>query len=197
MKRILSIMAAIVCLWGCGKDSLTDFESEADRYIGTYELADMHWEGSAIDLNNDGRGYWALLQEYIHIIGYYEPNHYATIEMAKTISPEYNVPAIAVNVRLPFPEYVYEDGRYHAEGLQYIPMTIRVENLNDKYDIGRIQINIYDESDVELGDIYELCIEEMTEKGFNVSMRCTLLHEDANEVQTFDTDYLNFTYTRK
>ena len=48
MKRILSIMAAIVCLWGCGKDSLTDFESEADRYIGTYELADMHWEGSAI-----------------------------------------------------------------------------------------------------------------------------------------------------
>lgn len=198
MKRILTIILIAASICACDSYTQPDsFEAKAAMYLGEYELTKAHWEGLAIDLNDDGRGSWDLLNEYIYAFGYYEPYHNATVTMGKTSETYFgDAPYISVNVHLPFPAYTYEDGSYRVIGIKYIPMTIRVDNLDYKNRIARIIFKEYDEDTERAGDIYNLVITEMTEHGFNLRLNCSLLHEDANGIQTVNRNYLNYTYTR-
>ncbi len=159
--------------------------------IGEYELADVHWEGLPLDLDNDGVAHYALLHEYKNLLGYSETYHFATIGYKKS-------KGIKGEAQIAFPEYIEKNGDFQIRGLKYIPISIGLENIDSPSSYQTIRFKNYDESDTNLSYIYSVTALNFTDNSFELKLHCTLLHVNTSDKsQDLETNYLVYTYRKK
>ncbi len=122
MKRILTILAAIVCLCGCdfeNKDFWTKASYETiDAITGTYSLYSATWS-STLDLSGEGfitDDILYQLQVYgwtgVQTVKYQEdPDHVCVLNQSLVLTPESPEWKTQVNLYVPYPEY----GKDHTD----------------------------------------------------------------------------------
>ena len=116
MKRILTILAAIVCLCGCNLEK-EDFWTKAsyatiDAITGTYSLYSATWS-STLDLSGEGLitdDIIYQLQLYgwtgVQTVKYQEdPDHVCVLNQSLVLTPESPEWMAQVNLYVPYPEY--------------------------------------------------------------------------------------------
>lgn len=199
MKRILTIAAAMICLWGCEKNAEPEpgtFEALAEEMCGDYVLTGMHWSGSPIDLNGDGTGYNNLIKELCWFNGYYEPYHLA--EVAEScITDNDDDRTFAISVMLPYPDFRMNNVKSTIAGVSYLPLTLRETYIGGDTGValtyGPISFDNVDDDQIFLKGITELRITDFKEGHFTVRMRCHL--REAGE-DDYKLDYLHYYYRK-
>lgn len=128
MKRILIPIVALICLFclsNCEKEG--PVEPSIKMLYGDYTLSDIHWPGLAVDLNDDGAGYWELLYEFQNKLGYYEPDYTAVVNDGITYSytESWAEDVTAFHISIPYPYLVEKEGEWKCTGIQTLKYTIR------------------------------------------------------------------------
>lgn len=199
MKRILTIAAAMICLWGCEKNAGPEpgtFEALAEEMCGDYVLTGMHWSGSPIDLNGDGTGYNNLIKELCWFNGYYEPYHLAEVAESCIIGND-DDRTFAISVMLPYPDFRMNNVKSTIAGVSYLPLTLRETYIGGDTGValtyGPISFDNVDDDQIFLKGITELRITDFKEGQFTVRMRCHLREAGDDD---YKLDYLHYYYRK-
>lgn len=194
--HFIFFLSALVLVTGCNK-SIVDPDANAylSKYCGQYELARVHWEGAAKDLNADGTGTWSLLDEYRQILGYWQPDMTATVETASTAdSYGKETTWLAFNVILPYPEYSEAQTGYAVKGIGCLRESILLdaEILETPW---HHVLNPDSSGSIDpfLSRIEEMTITELSEDKFTVRLHCWLYDPGDG---TEEVDYMLFEYRK-
>lgn len=198
MKRnviLPALLALFVC--GCQNDSPQDVKGSYEYFVkhlcGDYVLSDVHWSGTPVDLDGNGTAANSLLQmEYSHLLGCFEPKNKAEIVNAAFVSG--NLPALAVNVELPYPQYSKGEAGWSVSGLSYLPMTIHLlyRNMEMASETFSFQEKENPMSFVE--GIAEICVTESTPEKLVLRLHCHMCDLVSGKLTK---NYLYYTYVRR
>lgn len=203
MKRILIIVVAAVCLWGCEKAIPADtFESNIQKLHGNYVLSDIQWPGLPVNLNYDDQGYWELLYEFKNKVGYYEPDYVADVSDGITFSKDelWAETATAFNVTIPYPKFILHEGRWLCTDIRCFKLTIRA--TEGTFRLMKNCCMIYpgqvDHDDLFLANIKDisLYVESFDDDFFKIGVHCTMPCEQVGGVQELNDNYLYYTFAR-
>lgn len=199
MKKILiAVLSAGVLAASCTKEApevLPEPESLAEQFCGEWNLWQISITSLPIDLNGDGRSSDNLLDEYSSMIGYWEPNLVATVEPALSIGEE-DLPAVAFNVLLPYPEFKGTEEEFCIAGLKYLPISVRVDEedltMLDGHSPDVLYPGYTDASDIFLSGISEIRIIPVNTKTFWIRMECRMVDSAGD----FSNGTMDFKYRK-
>lgn len=184
----LLIVYALLCV-GCSKESQSDaFEKFSEEICGEYVLTEIHWSGSAVDLDGDGDAYWDIRGEFGNINGYFEPMNRCSVE-------ESGQSSFYINCLLPYPDFRLVSGEYRLNGISYQPVTLHEEYWYENIptaSIGRFQVS--DDALVFLKSIENIELTEFNDGKVVVRVYCQMFDCSG---QTSDKNYMHYTFTRK
>ena len=203
MKRILTIMMSLVCLWGCEKSSTVNtFESNVQKLYGNYMLSDIHWNGRPVNLNYDDTGYWDLLNEFQNKIGYFEPDYVADVSDGIIFSKEesWAEPAVAFNVTIPYPNFILYEDKWLCTDIRSFKLTVR--GTEETFKLMENSCWIYpghvEQEDLFLAGIKSISVyvESFDDDCFKIGSHCTLPNDKADGSQKLNDNYLYYTFAR-
>lgn len=205
MKRALMIIAAVACFCACTEKepAAETFETSIMKLYGNYHLSDIHWPGLPVNLNKDEYAYWALLNEFKNMPGYYEPDYIATVGegIIYKAEEEWAEYAAGFNVTIPYPMYDIVDGKWVCSEISTIRMTIRATEETFKVNENCCWTYPGQEGskDPFLQNItnFSLYVESMDDDSFQIGILCVLPYDDSNGFQKREDNYLYYTFTRK
>lgn len=195
----VSIVRFFLCIFGiffiagCSRPAEVAEDDPLAKYCGEYVLYSVVGE-HCYDLNDDASAYRTLLDEFSQIAGYYEPNHFASVEKSLRISNS-TEPALTFNVCLPYPNYIEKDGSYDVAGVAYLEQSIKLwqyqlDNPSEK----RFVPGYADESNIFLSHINEMYISEFSEDSFTVRLDCFMYSLGFESV--YPNEIVEYTYVR-
>ena len=209
MKRILTVLLAIACFYGCEKTPLDNnkpaddtFESHIKQLYGDYTLSDIQWPGLNVNMNYDDTGNWNLLHEFKNKVGYYEPDYVAHVGDGIIYEKEesYAEFAAAFNVTIPYPNYILSDGKWLCKGISSFKMTIRATEKTFRLykNCCWIYPGHVDHEDLFLANIkdFSIYVESFNDKTFKVGVHCILPSEHADGTQKLNENILYYTFVR-
>ena len=200
IKMTLLLFLAIIVMASCKKEpSITKgtFGYWSDMMCGDYVLTEVHWNGLAVDLNQDGRYRHYLIPELCSVNGYWEPDYTAQIEESSIILEDYG-PTLEVNFKVPYPDFRKDtDGTVYLNGVATFPMSVRYEyfaSIDNFKCQGRFYNFCYDESQVFLNSIEDIQIIEFGEGVVVVRFECSMFYVSA---YTVDRGSLSYTFRKR
>lgn len=204
IKKEILIFIALICgytLFVSCEKATNEESTVLQKLYGDYILSDIHWPGLAVDLNNDGTGYWELLYEFQNKIGYYEPDYVAKVGEGIVFSEDkpWAKHTTAFNVTLPCPFFVNRDGIWICTSIRSINVTLRATDSDvlSKTNCCFIYPEYDDSNDVFLAGIQDvsLVIDATDATSFQVGLHCSLPSEVTGK-QTINENYLYYTYSK-
>lgn len=203
MKRILTILAAAICLWGCEDEPYyTEFWSVAsfatiDAITGTYSLCSATWS-SDIDLSGEGFATndilcqlelfgWAGMQE----VKYQDDTDFISVlYQSLVITPQTPEQKTQINLYVPFPEY--DKGR--TEELQ------KMERCNVDIYPYQFHYKVNSKGEIELFNVDERMLGGGTLENIKVRFEGRHIHFEATTsfydwtTQNWQDGTMNLTY---
>lgn len=105
------ILLSVVVMSGCEKTT-----GKYDNLVGNYEMADLYWGGTCVDINGDGIAQNNLMAEYKNVPGWNEFNLFSKVKLSDNEE-------ICVYFQLPYPNYVKVNERYYVKSIEWIPVA--------------------------------------------------------------------------
>lgn len=191
------LFAGSCCLFGCSEGEGPEegsYEDMVEKYSGTYRLSKVLWSGTPLDLDNDGTSRWDLLDgEFGTLPGFYEPDLSATI--SASLHEGYGSrPSLAVNVKLPYPDYQQEGEGYAVSRLSLLPVSIHeIYAGNSRLSCETLYFKLKETVRDFLSGLEEITVTEISPEKFVVRLYCSMY--DSRQ-QKYQKNYLRYTFVR-
>ena len=193
-------LIGLFALISCEKPNADD--PDITKLYGNYELSNINWHGTSVDLNNDGTGYWNLLYEFQNKLGYYEPDYTAVVQPGIVYShtEPYSNYSTSFNVTIPYPHYTMVDGKWKCLEIKSLKTTIRATDNSIRLHVNCCHIfpGFNDPDDPFLSSIQDvsLVVDSYDDNKFKIGVHCTLPF-DFNEEQTLNENYLYYGFIKE
>ena len=182
---IVLLMAFSVGVTSCDDDfDPNTFDGASAKYVGdTYQLTDVHWSGTPVDLDGDGTRRWDLMEgEMSHLKGFDPYRHNGVVQIHRSQSNSKSTSSLDFLVGLPFPVYTQIDGKWEVAYMMYLSVSPEMVFHSDGHWTS-VTYQIYNYSSYPfVGKIDNLVVTDMKPDSFNIRMVCCLINEK-NELE--------------
>ena len=179
------LTAFAVSVTSCDDDlDPNTFEGAAAKYVGhTYQLTDVHWSGTSVDLDGDGIRRWDLLEEEMkHLKGFDLDRHIGVVQKHRSRFNSENKPTMDFLAGLPLPIYTQIDGKWEVDHIMYISVFPEMVFQGDGC-WSSVKYYIHNFRDFPfIGEIDDLVVTNLKPDSFDISVVCSLINEK-NELE--------------
>ena len=179
------LTAFAVSVTSCDDDlDPNTFDGASAKYVGdTYQLTDVHWSGTPVDLDGDGTRRWDLMEgEMSHLKGFDPYRHNGVVQIHRSQSNSKSTSSLDFLVGLPFPIYTQIDGKWEVDHIMYISVFPEMVFQGDSC-WSSVKYYIHNFRDFPfIGEIDNLVVTNLKPDSFDISVVCSLINEE-NELE--------------